>query len=523
MPRTCWTATVALLLSISVCSLAAAQAQPAASDFPWEGEINGTNVYVRSLAGLNHYPTTKLNTGDRVLVLGEKFGWYKIAPMPNSFSYIDMGMVTRQGAAPTGTVNRDQVFVRAGSRLSARKANTQVVLNQGATVQIIGEADGFYKIKPPAGACLYVSKEFVRQVPHNLTTGMVKRYAAGQTPPTPKAAPRTVAQYPAARPAGNPPAIREAPIASKTEPAAARAVRTVAAPRRDANDVSITQDGPPLQVEPTLSALKTADSEPGANHPKKIDVKTEIAAAPIKKTTGRYEALLAAAEGELGAMMTKPLADRDFDLLIKRYQEIAAQDDEYVPRNYAKIRIDQLETRTRILQAKIKRHADAEELEAFRIRKSKEQMQAIRRRAEAVMEKFDLEGELRKSFAFAPEKRRFRLVDPKGDTTIAYVDIPREVSANVEHLVGRRVGIRVSGQRYSPSARIPIAVAARITDLTPRTLPEALPKTGDSSNPPNTPKDTAQSTLSMDEDSQRVSPKARETVVVTEEKDPAGE
>ena len=35
-------------------------------------------------------------------------------------------------------------------------------------------------------------------------------------------------------------------------------------------------------------------------------------------------------------------------------------------------------------------------------------------------------------------------------------------------MIGRFVGIRVSGRRYSQAARIPIAVAASITDLTLR-------------------------------------------------------
>ena len=102
--------------------------------------------------------------------------------------------------------------------------------------------------------------------------------------------------------------------------------------------------------------------------------------------------------------------------------------------------------------------------------------------------KFDLQGELRKSYAFAPEKRRFRLVDPKRLTTIAYVELPRNVIDNADSFLGRLVGVRVSGQQFSTAARIPIAVASSLTDLTPRPAGRStaiIPD--DSSNRPNTP------------------------------------
>jgi hypothetical protein len=88
------------------------------------------------------------------------------------------------------------------------------------------------------------------------------------------------------------------------------------------------------------------------------------------------------------------------------------------------------------------------------------------------MERYDLEGELRESFAFASENRRYRLVDPQSKVTIAYVDIPASVQTNPQHLIGQLVGIKTSGKRFSPAARVPIAVAEEVVDLSPRKIPE---------------------------------------------------
>src|ERR1043166_7392051 len=42
--------------------------------------VNSDGVYVRSAAGENYYPTAKLNKGDQVTVVGEKFDWLKVIP-----------------------------------------------------------------------------------------------------------------------------------------------------------------------------------------------------------------------------------------------------------------------------------------------------------------------------------------------------------------------------------------------------------------------------------------------------------
>jgi uncharacterized protein YgiM (DUF1202 family) len=106
-------------------------------------EINSDGVYIRSGAGDNYYPTTKLNKGTQVTVVGAKFDWLKIVPPQGSFSYVAKAFVDKQ-ADGTGIVNRDDVNVRAGSELNAMKTSVQGKLARGQQVKILEEVDEYY-------------------------------------------------------------------------------------------------------------------------------------------------------------------------------------------------------------------------------------------------------------------------------------------------------------------------------------------------------------------------------------------
>jgi hypothetical protein len=430
--------------------------------FPWEGEVSGTNVYVRSGPGTNYYPTTKLNAGDRVVVLGEKFGWYQIVPPRESFSYIDLAGVQRKPGAKTGEVVQDRVYVRAGSHLRTSKTSTQLVLSRGTVVEIIGETEGFFKIVPPPGASLYMSKDYVQFVPPRLRTGLVERHlTSAQTSATTRS--------PAVSPAVNPAA--GSPVAKPPEDK----VETVATNEPQRLEPAPDEDGPPLKAGPTMGshrdevALTRGQTKAAAN--RSADLPAEASTA----TSGRHQALLMILESELRTMLQQPLIERDLGSLLPRYEGIASQTEETLPARIAKVRMSQLNDLIDLRAGRARILTEVEDLGVFRSRMAAERMKIMRRRMEVAMEKFDLEGELRLSYAFAPEKRRYRLVDPHGQTTIAYVDIPRSVGVDMKQMIGRFVGIRTAGQQFSSAARVPIAVAASVTDLTPRT---AAPSVG---------------------------------------------
>jgi uncharacterized protein YgiM (DUF1202 family) len=148
--------------------------------------VNTDNIYVRSGAGDNYYPTMKLAKGTKVTVIGEKFDWLKIAPPAGSFSYVGKHFIEKT-AEGVGRVNRENVNVRAGSELTSIKTTVQAQLSPGAEVKILDEVEEYYKITPPADAAVYVKKDFVdvvRVVPQvaSNTAGAPEPRTADATP-----------------------------------------------------------------------------------------------------------------------------------------------------------------------------------------------------------------------------------------------------------------------------------------------------------------------------------------------------
>lgn len=498
------------------------QAQPAdaAAAFPWEGEITGTNVYVRSGAGVNWYPTAKLNPGDRVLVLGEKFGWYQVVPPKGSFSYIDKAVVDRQAPdSKVGTVKQDKVYIRAGSEVEDRKSATQLVVDKGVKVEILGEVEGFYKITPPRGASLFVSKTYVEPVAPRLRTGLHEQYSS--------VAPAE--SKPEAKPGQTPPA--EPSAASPTSPGQAPAQPGAGAVAGDTGLTSTTQparedEGLPLETDESIESLQ----KKATAAPKPATGKTPPGAPPIRgkdqpavkpaPARPRYDVMLSQVENLLQAELRRPLKEQDLTPLLNRYEEIAAQKEENIPAQIAKVRLQQLRDWQGLAATKDDSASSAAELASFREKLNAERMKIASRRVEEAALKYDLEGELRRSWAFANQQHRYRLVDPAKGTTIAYVDIPPTVDVNANNLIGRVVGIVASEKQFSTSARVPVAVAAKVVDLSPRSEPGSTPNPERAQPPENTesPKDKSTTEAAKE---QAGKPAPNKPVAVGQNPDPA--
>src|ERR1051325_3928351 len=132
----------------------AAEGQPQVENakFQFAGVINSDAVMLRSGPGENYYITSKLNKGAPITVVGIKFDWLKVVPPEGSFSVVAKNLVTREGTSNTGMINADNVNIRAGSSVVPLKVTVQCKLPKGTAVEIVGEDDAYYQIKPPAEA-----------------------------------------------------------------------------------------------------------------------------------------------------------------------------------------------------------------------------------------------------------------------------------------------------------------------------------------------------------------------------------
>jgi uncharacterized protein YraI len=140
---------------------AAAKEEPAeeapAPLFPVTGEISGDAVNVRSGPGTNYSIVSKLNKGDRVVILSEEFGWVKIEMPSATFSWITADFVKR-GEGNQATVTASRVNLRAGS---GTDFDILGQVNEGDKIEIVDEVKGWYKIKPPQGTAAWIHKDYV--------------------------------------------------------------------------------------------------------------------------------------------------------------------------------------------------------------------------------------------------------------------------------------------------------------------------------------------------------------------------
>jgi uncharacterized protein YgiM (DUF1202 family) len=127
------------------------------------GSINASSVFVRSGPRDDAYQTMKLDKGTEVTVIGIKFDWLKILPPSGSFAYVPKVYIERHGDGSVGRATRD-IIAKVGSDLNPLKIAPMAKVDEGDDVQILGEADEYFKIQPPAGSALWVNKQFVDPV-----------------------------------------------------------------------------------------------------------------------------------------------------------------------------------------------------------------------------------------------------------------------------------------------------------------------------------------------------------------------
>jgi len=133
----------------------------------WEGQVTGSNVYVRSGPDENHYPMVTLSHPTRVKVVGRNGDYYEIIPPAKAYCLVSKLYVKAETAlGAVGVVIGNNVLVRAGSDLrpTAMSRTYATRLNRGQAVNIIGQTEEYYKVVPPKGVTVFISAKYVRPV-----------------------------------------------------------------------------------------------------------------------------------------------------------------------------------------------------------------------------------------------------------------------------------------------------------------------------------------------------------------------
>jgi SH3-like domain-containing protein len=153
-----------------------ASAPRAAPAFPFAGAVIGDDVNLRAGPGTNYEVVVKLEGGEKVLVVGEAFGWYIVRPARLVKVFVQKDLIATRGAG-VGIILKDRVNLRS------RPAPESTVVGQcgrGDVVRLL-DADGdWIAVAAPEEAIFYAHHDLVRRLGG---PELVERPAAPAVPP----------------------------------------------------------------------------------------------------------------------------------------------------------------------------------------------------------------------------------------------------------------------------------------------------------------------------------------------------
>ncbi len=397
-----------------------ASATTAPAEVGGVGTVNGDNVYVRSGFSATYYPVVKLHKGDKVTVLRSEYGWLEIEPPAGTYSLVEKSRIDKSGASE-GTAN-DVAQVYAAGDLDKRHYAKQVKLSKGEKVKIIGE----WAEAPKEGQAS--EGDFYKIAPPAGATLWISadlvKFGSGAT-------------------------------GAKIEP-----VKNLKA----------------AQAE--VGALVAASGDKPKSH---VAVAKPVAPAPKPQAllTDENRVTMKAIEAEIAAEMAKPPASRVLEPALGKLAKLAGQDADPVAQAYGKARAEQLQEAVEIaaainemkqLQNDAKSQADAIAAERARIRAEKDPW---------VVNDIVARGEIRVSELYnggGGKARRWRMVDPKTNRAIAYIQLPAGSPIDPIEYYGKFVGIRATSYELMTGTvpPLPVYVVSEIKVLDPNAPVEKI-------------------------------------------------
>ena len=282
--------------------------------YPQIAEVTGDNVNVRSGAGQYYYVSGRLNKGDKVTVVEvQQDTWAKILPPEGCYSWIAKKYVQLSPDNPMAgvvTVDDDGSGARvwAGSDFvqPLHSNSQQVKLYRGDVVELAATSDmdlEYYKIKPPAGAHLYISMNYLKFL------GTPEEQKPLELPERPDT------QEPVTKP-------EELPMDNSTEPAPINEFAgNTSAPAKEAKPEPKKKSQETKALEQIMQLSDLIDQELTKPLPSQdfSVIKKAIEAIQDNPETGKailYARLLLerVARYELAAEINKELANQDEDL-----------------------------------------------------------------------------------------------------------------------------------------------------------------------------------------------------------------
>ncbi len=393
--------------------------------FPHIGQITGDNVYVRSGAGISYYFCSKLGEGDTVTVVAYSPRWARILPPAGSFSWIYKSYIKLDKANPgLGQVTVDNVRVWAGSERIPPDDSTslQAKLNEGDLVRLVEpqpQDSDYYKIVPPAGARLYVSRDYVKY------TGPMPIKPLPQIPPRPDTASKPQ-PVPVGPPVTTVPKIGPVPkkVATETPDTTATKPQTPVfhAPAVATGPKPQTQSTPPVATGP----------EPPKTQPIPIPAGPFSEKELIGQCTGISE--------QIRAELTKQLSQQDYTQFKKKLTVILLDPNVGNARIYAEYYLDRLEGYELVRKASQLLARQQSKLEDIRAEIRQDYQQKLTAVSRAG--KYIITGKIYPSQVYTQTGRKRYIIKNMAGRIVAYaVPSGKLAGVGLANLINKNVGL----------------------------------------------------------------------------------
>jgi hypothetical protein len=369
-------------------------AAPPESFQPYEARLTGSNVYVRSGPSTVYYHTAKLQHGDIVRVVGQQYGFAEIEPPQDSFSLIAKDYVEVHDDG-LGVLNGEAWVLAYGPDTPEAYAK-QVKLQMDDEVQIVDEINDYYRIVPPAGATLWISREFIAPVGEET--------AASPEPASVSSGPATTATAANSGSAGSKPAA-----AQRSTPAAGPTEST-----KPVDPQHITEVADIRQLEETLQR-ELKKEKPQRSYGPIIQGFQQVGESHPDEGVRQY-------------------AQYRADQLMRS-----------LDRNQALVRIHEID-------AQVQAHRREFSEQRSKIRPSAPPVVRDFAVTGKMLQSF--------AYTSPVGPRRYRIVDVDegGQRTIAYIEIEPDSTINPQEFLGRHVGVRARAKRLIEGTAEPIVV-----------------------------------------------------------------
>ena len=333
-----------------------------------------------------------LKKDQTVTVVSIKGQWLKIVPPPGSFAYIPKSFVLMRGDGTVGRMKKDWI-AHVGSSLNELATEPMATVHADEDVQIIGQHNEYFEIKPPADSYLWVNKQFVEPLPQ----------VADATPK---------------------------PTDDKTA--------TPAETKTPDNTVVATTT--PEVAKPATGASIVAAAVPPATQPG-TDAGTDVAAAspttkPAYDAVAEYDRL----ETQYTEAANKPILEQPLPDLLAGYSKVL--ESEELPssmRQIASIRVASLKMRNDAREQFLKVQTDEKKTAEKQQSLIAERGEIEHRIKQNNIDIYAAVGTLRTSSLQVGNAMLYRLTDPATGRTVAYI---RTNDEKIGNYLGQFVGVR---------------------------------------------------------------------------------